>query len=63
MSNFVPTSLLTGRIDSNGVEVYPPIVSIASGKLIIRGVHPPASRAGNKITSVRGFFIATLPPE
>ena len=29
--NFVPTFFIKGRIDSNGIEVYPPIVKSPAG--------------------------------
>ena len=53
--NFVPTFFIKGRIDSNGPEVYPPILSLV-GNGAVRGVHPPARLAGNKIAFAIGFI-------
>ena len=53
--NFVPTFFIKGRIDSDGPEVNPPILSLV-GNGAVRGVHPPARLAGNKIAFAIGLF-------
>lgn len=57
--NFVPTFFIKGRIDSDGSEVYPPILSPV-GNGVARGVHPPARLAGNKIAFAFGFYKQVL---
>ena len=55
--NFVPTLFIKGRIDSNGIEVYPPIEKSPAGNGFSEAFTHLREQAGNKIASVQSFFL------
>ena len=57
---FVPTFILKGRIDSNGIEVYRPIAISPVGNGLVKAFTHLRDSAGNKITFVQSFFLLFL---
>ncbi len=58
--NFVPTFIIKGRIDSYGIEVYPPIEKSPAGNGFSKAFTHLRDQAGNKIAFVQSFFLKNM---